>query len=82
MMTTQVITKWGNSLGIRIPRSLASQINLEEGMEVILAIEEGNLVLKPQRRKKYTLDQLLEGMTPEHFHPEVDLGKPVGNEIW
>ncbi len=81
-MTSQIVTKWGNSLGIRIPRSIANQIDLAEGTEVLLAVENGNLVLVPQRKKRYTLDDLLVGMKPEHFHAEVDLGDPVGNEVW
>jgi len=81
-MASQIITKWGNSLGIRIPRSIAKQINLEEGTAVTFTVSEGNLILKPQKRKKYTLNELLEGMTSDNFHEEVDMGVPVGNEIW
>jgi antitoxin MazE len=81
-MKTQVVAKWGNSLGIRIPIQIAKQVNLKEGTGVIFTVLEGSLVIKPERRKKYTLDELLEGMTPENVHEEVEMGKPVGNEIW
>ncbi len=81
-MTSQVVTKWGNSLGIRIPRPIAKQVNLEEGTVVVFSVSEGNLILKPEKKKKYTLDQLLEGMTPDNFQAEVDTGTPVGNEVW
>lgn len=81
-MKTQVVAKWGNSLGIRIPMPIANQINLKEGTGVNFTVIEGSLVIKPARRKKYTLDELLEGMTSEHLHEEVDMGQPVGNEIW
>jgi antitoxin component of MazEF toxin-antitoxin module len=37
---------------------------------------------KPRRRRKYTLQQLLEGVTPENIHAEVDFGRPVGKEVW
>lgn len=30
----------------------------------------------------YTLEELLEGMTPENSHEAADWGEPVGNEIW
>jgi antitoxin MazE len=81
-MKTQVVAKWGNSLGIRIPMPIANQINLKEGTGVNFTVVEGNLVIKPERRKKYTLDELLEGMTSENLHGEVDMGQPVGNEVW
>jgi hypothetical protein len=32
--------------------------------------------------KKYSLAQLLAGITPENIHPEVDFGPPVGREVW
>ncbi|MGV0027090.1 AbrB/MazE/SpoVT family DNA-binding domain-containing protein [Phormidesmis priestleyi] len=81
-MSTQIVAKWGNSLGIRIPIAIAKQVNLEEGTSVTFTVVEGSLVIKPERRKKYTLDELLEGMTLENVHEEVDLGAPIGNEIW
>jgi antitoxin MazE len=80
-MTTS-ITKWGNSLAVRIPRALAEQIQLEEGTEVTFSISDNSIIITPKRRKKYTLDELLEGMTPEKFHSEIDTGVAMGNEIW
>jgi antitoxin MazE len=34
------------------------------------------------RRRRYSLGELLEGITPEDYHPEVEWGPPVGNEVW
>ena len=33
-------------------------------------------------RRKYTLAQLLAGVTPENVHAEVDFGRPRGKEVW
>lgn len=78
-----VISKWGNSLAVRIPKSIAEQLQLSEGSSISIDIVEKNIIIKPtSKRKKYTLEELLEGMTPEHFHPEIDTGLPVGNEQW
>ena len=82
MTQLQVVTKWGNSLGVRIPSALAKQIELTEGMQVGISIVDGKLVIQPEHRHKYTLDELLDGMTPENCHSEVEMGEPVGNEIW
>ncbi|GAA6618066.1 AbrB/MazE/SpoVT family DNA-binding domain-containing protein [Scytonema sp. NUACC26] len=77
-----VISRWGNSLAIRIPKAVADRIQVEEGTHVSISISGDSIVITPQKRKKYTLDQLLEGMTPDNFHPEIDTGSAVGNEIW
>lgn len=79
---TTVVTKWGNSLAIRIPRGLAEQVQLKEGTDVALSISGDSIVITPQKRKKYTLDELLEGMTPDKFHSEIDSGVAMGNEVW
>ncbi len=76
----QTIVKWGNSLGLRIPQSIAEQIKLSEGSQVVLEVVDGNLVIKP-KRTKYSLDALLADITQENLHGETDTGRPVGNEI-
>jgi antitoxin MazE len=45
-------------------------------------VEGNSIIITPQKRKKYTLDELLSGMTPEKFHPEFETGNVVGNEDW
>lgn len=75
----QTIVKWGNSLGLRIPQSIAEQIKLSEGSQVVLEVVNGNLVIKP-KRTKYSLDALLADITQENLHGETDTGRPVGNE--
>ena len=77
-----IIDKWGNSLAIRIPQNIAKEIDLAEGSEVKLDVVDGNLVLKPKKRSKYTLNQLVEEITPDNLHNEIDTGIVKGNEIW
>lgn len=79
-MTTKIV-RWGNSLGIRIPKQIAEQAQLKEGDEIELSREENRLIITPQK-KKYTLEELLDGMTIEHLHSEIDWGDPVGKEQW
>lgn len=75
------IARWGNSLGIRIPKHIAEQVQLNEGDEIEISTDENRLILIPQK-KKYTLEELLDGMTEEHLHSEVDWGESVGTEQW
>ncbi|WP_228054673.1 AbrB/MazE/SpoVT family DNA-binding domain-containing protein [Gloeocapsopsis crepidinum] len=44
-------------------------------------VVDGGIMIQLQR-KKYTLEELLEGMTPDNFHSETDIETPVGNEVW
>ncbi len=73
------IAKWGNSLGIRIPKALAREVGLDEGASVEVKVSGRNLVLMPARAE-YGLDELVAGITPKNRHRETDWGAPVGHE--
>jgi len=79
-MRTQV-SKWGNSLGVRIPKAYAEEVGLSEGATVEVRVSGRNLVLTPARRD-YSLDELIAGITPKNRHVETDWGGPVGKETW
>ena len=76
------VSKWGNSLAIRLPQHLAKETKLTEGVEVDLVVSDGNLVIKPRFRKRYALEDLIAAITPENLHTEVESGIVVGNEAW
>lgn len=76
-MSTITAQKWGNSLGIRIPKDTAERIGIHQGSEIELCfIEDENIItLKPKKiRKKYTLEELISRITPENRHKEIDFG--------
>jgi antitoxin MazE len=75
------IAKWGNSLGVRIPKAVAKEVGLDKGASVEVKVSGRNLVLAPARRE-YTLTELVDGITPKNRHGETDWGSPVGNESW
>ncbi|MGE0469809.1 MAG: AbrB/MazE/SpoVT family DNA-binding domain-containing protein [Nitrospira sp.] len=74
--------KWGNSLAIRVPKSVAVQVGLKAQDDVEIEVHDGNVVLKPQLRRVYRLDNLVKGITPKNVHREIDPGAPIGHEIW
>jgi len=76
------IQKWGNSLGLRIPKSFAKQAGVEAGSDVDLSIEGSDLVVRSRRRPRYRLQGLLKSVTAKNLHKEVDTGGPVGREAW
>jgi antitoxin MazE len=74
------IQKWGNSLGVRIPRTLAEELGVGPGTEVSLTAQHGELIVKPALPARVKLEELLAGITTENIHSEVDTGQPVGME--
>ena len=75
------VTRWGNSLAVRIPRSVAEQLRLQEGSEVEMAVTDGRLMIEP-RARTHSLDELVERITPENRHDETEWGGPQGAEVW
>ena len=57
------IRKWGNNLALRIPRSLAQQIDPEPDSPVTLTVNGSDLTISPVRRPRVSLDGLLAAVT-------------------
>ena len=76
------VQKWGNSLALRIPLSVAKDSHLHQGSVVDIALVAGKIVVKPRRRRHYALAQLLRGVTKRNRHAEVDWGGRAGQETW
>jgi antitoxin MazE len=76
------IEQWSQSLALRIPAQLATQVHFEADSLVELEFSNGSLVVSPVSRTKVTLDQLLAGVTDENRHEEVTTGPAVGGEVW
>ena len=72
------LRKWGNSVGVRLPKPMLEQLGLKEGNEVDIAVEGNRLVLK---RKRVTLAELLAQCKPENRPDPIDWGPDVGREI-
>lgn len=78
---TTLVSKWGNSLGVRIPKKLADEMKIGDGDAVDVAVENGTLVVRPAR-KRYTIEELVADIRPDDRHGETDWGPPVGKEVW
>ena len=82
MRNESTVSKWGNSLAVRIPLAIAKQANLGEGDCVKLALEQdGAIVLRPARRR-YELSDLVGRITPKNRHRATEWGQPQGEESW
>ncbi|MFK5922103.1 MAG: AbrB/MazE/SpoVT family DNA-binding domain-containing protein [Verrucomicrobiota bacterium] len=76
------ISKWGNSLALRIPSVLVSEANLIEGLEMEINNREGEIVLTPKKSFHYNLDVLLSEVNEGNLHEGIDTGSSVGKEEW
>lgn len=74
------LAKWGNSLAVRIPKSVVERARVREGQQMIVEGRRGAIVLRPDRR--FRLSDLVSRMTPQNRHDEADWGPPAGEEIW
>lgn len=76
------IQKWGNSLALRIPKAFADSVGLGNGTEVELFMEDEKLVIVRSLASHSDLEDLLNRVTPENVHEEIDFREPVGREAW
>jgi antitoxin MazE len=80
-MVTKVL-KWGNSLGVRLPKKLAEDLMIDTGTAVGIKIVRGRLVLTPILAKRLDLHDLLAKVRPSNIHDETDFGSARGREAW
>ncbi len=78
---TATIQKWGNSLALRLPKTLANETHLAEGTRVELVRTEEGVLLKAKRKPHYRLSELLAGVNKKNIHPETSWGRSVGREV-
>jgi antitoxin MazE len=75
-----VIKKWGHSLGIKIPNALVRNKTLKDGASVEVIDTENGILIYPKQRS--ALSEMLDNVTMENIHREIETGDAVGNEIW
>jgi len=76
------VQRWGNSLAVRIPKSFAEEVGLQDDSPVNLRLDQGKLVLEPSSPPAPSLDDLLRKVRKSNLHAEVDTGPAQGREVW
>lgn len=77
-----ILSKWGNSLGLRLPKLLVEKAKLRPGDRIDISLSESGHILLTPIRKNHTLDELVAGITPQNRHAETDWGEAQGREAW
>ena len=75
------VQRWGNSLAIRIPRAMASELGVSNHSLVEMSLSSHRLIVEPCADDGPSLDVLVSRITDENRHDEVSWGASVGAEI-
>ena len=76
------ILKWGNSLGLRIPKSFAREAGVEEGSDVDISLDGDRIVIRPSKPVRYRISDLASEIREDNIHKEITTGDDVGGEVW
>ena len=77
------VKRWGNSPAVRIPATLMQALNLNIDDEVKIDLVDGKLIIEPVRKEPvFTLAELVNDITPENLHENIDWGEPKDKEVW
>lgn len=86
-----ILSGWGNSLGLRIPKTIARMLGVGKGSRVAMELENGKLILSPLVRHS-SLKKLAKGIDLKSLVSRVSTNNmpegsdfedpPLGQEIW
>ena len=78
------VQKWGTSQGLRLSKELLSNVDIDVGDSVEVAVHNGVIIITPARivRGGYDLEQLVKRIRKSYQPEELDWGPPVGREVW
>jgi antitoxin ChpS len=84
-MHTTNLRRVGGSVMLAVPPALLDILHLQPGAKVGITVKSGRLVVEPQRKPRYTLDELLAQCNPRAPHNKEDSdwldAKPAGGEL-
>ena len=73
------VVKWGNSLAVRIPKTIAKAARMKEGDSIVIEVSKQGIELRPVETIP-TLEELVAQITPENRHEEISMGTERGRE--
>jgi antitoxin MazE len=75
------IQKWGNSQGIRIPKSILETAHFSTDEDLDIKAVDGKIILEPAHIHK-TLKERFKNYDGDYQCSEWDTGKAVGREVF
>jgi antitoxin MazE len=83
-VAVQTLKRWGNSLAVRIPASVAQEAMFAEGQEVDVHVIDGKVQILPHGAiKRFSRERYLQQLREASLepHPAMDSGEPLGSEF-
>lgn len=74
------VARWGNSLGLRLPKEVATRLGIVDGTRVDLTADDSRIVISVDR-PVYSLEELLRGVRPGEMQAAFDWSDDVGREV-
>jgi len=83
------LQRWGNSQGVRLPKSIVESLGIAVGASVIVEIskDSSQITITPTTatrpvRGRHHIEDLISESSPKAFDGESNWGKAVGKEVW
>ena len=76
---TAMLSKWGNSQGIRFPKKIIEELHLSAGDKFNIILENNRLILEPI--KNYDIRELVKQI-PKDYIPHEEFNESMGKEEW
>ena len=73
------VKKWGNSLGVRVPKKIAIQLGFKEGSNINIKVSNNKIIITSNISE---LDLLLNEINDQNCHSQIFDDSFVGKEIW
>jgi antitoxin MazE len=87
MKTT--LQRWGNSQGVRLPKSIVESLGIAVGASVMVEIsrDSSQITITPMSasrpiRGRHRIEDLIAASSPKAFDSKTNWGKVVGKEVW
>ena len=74
-----ILGKWGANVALRLPRDVAATAGFGSGTSVEVEARRGEVVIRAAP-PRYTLEELLDGVTPQAMRDAFDWGDDIGRE--
>jgi antitoxin MazE len=83
MIKTIRVSRWGNGLGIRLPKEFAERASIDETSCVEVREVSDGLLIAPTKepRRRMTLAERFRGYNGDYRGETIDWGTDVGGEV-
>jgi len=75
-----LISEWGNSLAVRLAKSVAEAAGVTAGTRVMIAAQRGRIIIETVRQER-DLDEMLAAFDPKRHSGEIMAFDPIDREV-